>query len=255
MRRHFICFHPLEREILLRNGIGMERLKLEGNMRLSFSGERECIGYRGEEAHFECPNRAINTKQCSTCSFRDISRIYTVGDFSNYHHIEDELEKETYCVYLAGFGEDIVKCGITRKERLKERFLEQGADFGCCLMEMKGPAEVYGIEKRMQLNFGFANAVFMKQKTARLEFEHGKGRENFEKAVKKVRETGVFGEFLWEGEVIELEEKYPKVRRAEESDNIFGEVLGNKGALLFWKGEEGKEYFTNMKNKEGRFIE
>ncbi len=254
MRPHILSFRPLEMEMETRNGHNIEKTRLEGSMRLSFSVHRECIGYKSESSWHACPNSAINTKQCPTCSFRDISRIYTIGDFSNYPHMEKELEKEIYAIYLVAFGEDIIKCGITRKERLEERLAEQGADFGCAIFEVQGPEQVYEIEKRLQWNFDFANAVRVKEKIARLSFEKEKARENLEKAAEKVCSSRIFYDSAIEPKIFDLSWKYPSVTGAGESDKIEGQVFGSKGHLVFWRDFGGKEFFTNLKAQEGKFI-
>ena len=69
-----------------------------------------------------------------------MAKVYTVGDFTGFPEVYEEAKKEEYCLYLAQFGEDITKCGVTRKERFEERMREQGADFGSIIAAFIGPA-------------------------------------------------------------------------------------------------------------------
>jgi len=138
---------------------------------VDFGGQLACIGYRTPETYLPCANRAIHTRQCPTCSARDVAKAYTVGDFSGYPELYKEAIGEEYCLYLAQFGTDITKCGVTRHERFGERMREQGADFGCVVALFKGPDKIYNAESALQSRFSFANAVRLAQKMQRLSFD------------------------------------------------------------------------------------
>jgi len=220
---------------------------------IDFSGRRSCIGYRTGEGYQPCPNGAINVNQCPTCSHRDIARCYTVGDFSAYPELYQEAKKEEYCLYLAGFGEDIVKCGVTRKERFEERMREQGADFGCIVAVQTGPDGIYGAEEALQARFGFANSVRLAEKMRRLVFDKDAARENFQNAVELVEGSGALPDFS--PRIVDFSQCYPRLSSPQQAYSVLGEILGAKGEILLFKSESGREFAVNMRAKSGHFFE
>jgi len=218
-----------------------------------FSERLSCIGFRTPEKYCACRNSAIHIRQCPTCAALDVSRAYTVGDFSGYPQLYEEAKKEEYCLYLAGFGEDIVKCGVTRKERFEERMLEQGADFGCLDGIFTGPDEVYGAESAIQSRFSFNNAVRLAQKIRRLEFDFGAARENFSSAVELVKGSGVLPEIS--SSIIDFSPHYPRVHSPQQTYSILGEILGAKGEILLFKSDSAKHFAVNMRQQVGAFLQ
>ena len=114
-------------ELLLAEPSGFETLKLSPGRSFSFElvNERRCTGYApapGERA--PCPEfREINSgSQCSECRGKDIYSDYVRGDE------QADLEGD-FSVYLAQISEK-VKVGVTRSEKIPERWIEQGADYG-----------------------------------------------------------------------------------------------------------------------------
>jgi hypothetical protein len=227
-------------------------LELSGFCDIDFSGRLSCIGYRTPESYLPCANSAIHTRQCPTCAARDVSKAYTVGDFSGYPTLYEEAKTEEYCLYLAGFGSDIVKCGVTRKERFSERMREQGADFGCIAAVFMGPDEIYGAEAAVQSRFNYSNSVRIAQKMRRLEFDEGKGRGNFESAVELLRASSLLPDFS--PRIEQFSQSYPPVKRAQEAHSILGEILGAKGEILFFRSEGGRHFAVNMRQKVGMFF-
>ena len=220
---------------------------------INFSSHRACIGYRTSETYIACPNTALHVRQCPTCSARDIARVYTVGDFSGFPEVYEEAKKDEYCLYLAQFGGDITKCGVTRLERFEERMREQGADFGCVIASFKGPDEVYGAEETIQSRFSFANAVRLQQKLARLVFDKGTASENFKSSVEMVRTSGVLPDF--EPHILDFSPFYPKLHSPHRTYSVLGSILGAKGEILLFKSEGGKEFAVNMREQVASFFE
>jgi hypothetical protein len=227
-------------------------LELEGRQDIVFSDRLSCIGFRTPDGYCRCPNRAIHTRQCPTCSALDISRAYTKGDFSGYPSLYEEAKKQEYVLYLAGFGEDIVKCGVTRAERFEHRMREQGADFGAIVAKYIGPDEIYKAETALQSRFNFSNAVRLAQKMRRLEFDSGFARDNFSAHVELVRSSGVLPDFKMA--VRDFSEFYPRVKGAKETQSILGDILGAKGEILLFKSEHGRHFAVNMRHKVGTFF-
>ena len=144
---HLLRFYSGEGKPTLLSRVDEDVIPVELQLRkqedIDFSAKKACIGFRTPEGYQPCVNSAINVGQCPSCSGRDMARAYTVGDFSGFPKLYEEAKKEEYCLYLAGFGEDIVKAGVTRKERFEERMREQGADFGCIVAAYTGPDAIY----------------------------------------------------------------------------------------------------------------
>ncbi len=253
--RHLIRFYSGgEKPTMLFRAQGGEvgTLEMEGAQDINFSGRVACIGYKAPDGYHECRNSAIHTRQCPTCSALDMSRAYTKGDFSGYPELHDKAMQEQYCLYLAGFGEKIVKCGVTRKERFELRMREQGADFGCMVAQFTGPDEVYHAEAAVQSRFLFSNAVRISQKLRMLEFDKGVARENFAGHVELVRNSGAVPEFT--PNILDFSSYYPRAKKPQETHTIIGEVLGAKGEILLFKSGLGKHFAVNMRKQVGSFF-
>jgi len=231
----------------------VETSPLSGLEDLSFSPRRACIGWKSPGSHHVCANSAINIRQCPTCAAMDVSRAYTVGDFSGYPALYKEASDEEYALYLAAFGEDIIKCGVTRSERFLERMREQGADFGCIVAKFQGPDMVYSAEAQLQSRFMFSNSVRLAQKIRRLDFDSQAARENFASSLELVRSSGVLPDFS--PGIIDLSGHYPRVHSPHISDSVLGKILGAKGELLFFRSEFGSDYVVNMRGHVGHFFE
>ncbi|MDA5286119.1 MULTISPECIES: DUF2797 domain-containing protein [unclassified Streptomyces] len=94
--------------------------------RLAFTalGERRCLGVRRAGRRTPCPTGQavpgrIGNAQCPECARLD--RSFSVAADTN------AADPRPYRVYLAWFGPDTVKVGITAEERGPARLLEQGA--------------------------------------------------------------------------------------------------------------------------------
>jgi hypothetical protein len=227
-------------------------LVLEGFEDISFSGSVACIGYRSPKGYRPCPNHAINVRQCPTCAGLDISRAYTVGDFSGQSELYAKAQEEEYALYLAGFGEDILKCGVTRKERFESRMREQGADFGCIISVFKGPDRIYMAEHEVQARFNFSNSVRLAQKMRRLQFDYKAARDNFSSAVRMVSASGIVPDS--EKSTMEFSQFYPRVENVHEEGAVMGKILGAKGEILLYSSD-GNDYAVNMRKKVGTFFE
>jgi len=254
MMRHLLRFYSgvAKPTVVFRLDGEVGTLELAGSLDISFSERPACIGYRAPDGFHECKNSAIHTRQCPTCSALDMSRAFTKGDFSGYPSLYEEAKKEEYALYLAGFGQDIVKCGVTRKERFRHRMLEQGADFGCIISTFLGPDQIYSAEEAVQSRFMLSNAVRISQKMRRLEFDHSLARENFSSTVELVQNSGALPDFA--PDIIDFSSHYPRVKKAEETHTIIGEVLGAKGEILLFKSGLGRHFAINMRRQVGTFF-
>lgn len=252
---HFLRFYSGEGAptILCREETGIAQLELSGEEDISFSERRSCIGYRAPDGYHACPNGAINIKQCPMCANLDMARAFTVGDFTGYPELYEQAKKEKYALYLAGFGEDIVKCGVTRKERFPERMREQGADFGCVVAEFVGPDKIYDAEHAIQSRFDFANSVRLEQKMRRLMFDHSMASQNFRSSVELVASSGAVPDFT--PEIFDFAPHYPRISDIHRADSILGRILGAKGEILIFRSQGGREFAMNMRKPVGLFFE
>ncbi|MDE1798499.1 MAG: DUF2797 domain-containing protein [Candidatus Micrarchaeota archaeon] len=222
--------------------------------RFSFSPQRVCTGYKTDTSRHPCSNRAVHVKQCPACSFKDVARVYTVGDFSLYPHLHEQLDEEKYVLYLAQFGADITKLGLTRRSRVTDRWREQGADLAVAIMEFDGPDDAYPAESFIQNMHDVAGAVRGSQKIKRISFDQGKARAKLEAALASLR-TDPKLESNWdESPILDLSPFYPQVSNPEIVDFVGGTVLGAKGGWLFYAGPSGQHYGVDMHEKTGKFL-
>jgi len=252
--RHLIRFYSGEAKptLFFRENGEFGTLELSGIQDINFSERLACIGYKAPDGYHECRNNAIHTRQCPTCAALDMSRAYTKGDFSGYPELHDKAMQEEYVLYLAGFGEKIIKCGVTRKERFESRMREQGADFGCVIAQFAGPDAIYNAEASVQSRFLFSNSVRISQKLRILEFDKSAARENFAEHVELVRGSGALPDFT--PVIRDFSEFYPRAKHAQETHTIIGEILGAKGEILLFKSGLGKDFAVNMRKKVGTFF-
>ena len=189
---------------------GFEKIELSPGRSFSFElvDQRRCTGYApspGERA--PCPEfRKISSgSQCPECRGKDIYSGYVRGDE------QTDLEGD-FSVYLAQIS-DTVKVGVTRSEKIPERWIEQGADFGVEILQ--------GLEARVALeneseisSNGLTERVRKNQKVpAALEpelLEQKMKEHDFEGKIVNVQELTVYDEMqtksfrrsgLFEGEL------------------------------------------------------
>ncbi|MFH1095214.1 MAG: DUF2797 domain-containing protein [Candidatus Micrarchaeota archaeon] len=232
-----------------------EELELCGEHYFSFSPSRACIGYKGDGDWHSCANRAMNVRQCPQCQYKDVARVYTVGDFSLYPHLHDTLSAEKYIIYLAQFGADITKVGLTRRSRLDARWREQGADFAAAILEFDGPDDAYPAEQLLQNSLDVVGAVRGTQKFKRLHFEREKAKAKLARAVQAIQSDVKFDSYRAECQITELAAHYPAVSNPEPVDFVGGRILGAKGAWLFFEGPSGQHYGVDMHSQVGHFVQ
>ncbi|MEM4215877.1 MAG: DUF2797 domain-containing protein [Candidatus Anstonellales archaeon] len=232
--------------LLLKNSDGIQSFSLELNKKISIEFlEKKCIGYRGVSGFFPCPNDAINTKQCPTCRFRDISKVYTRLDTSGYEGMEEIFKNRMVSIYLASFG-PLVKVGVS--ENVERRVYEQGADFWAEIMRMKAE-EAYSMEQIIKERFGIPDAVHSRKKISVLCSDENP----LPGVIEKMRSDELISPYLKES--ISLKRNiftFPKNPRSSKKD-ISGKISGWKGQFLFFS-DGGENFFADMKAKEGFLI-
>lgn len=162
---------------------GYSRLRLEPGSRLSFQvlRGRYCTGYirlsgrrgRGGAVDFwrerrRCPQEAEVSRgtQCPSCAANDVVRPCLRCDGGScvaHPELSRVCGSETYYVYLATFGGETVKAGVSNGRRVVKRWVEQGANAAIRVLVGNG-REARRYERRIQEDLGALNHVFSGQK-------------------------------------------------------------------------------------------
>jgi hypothetical protein len=218
--------------------------EMKGFWSVSRSGEKACIGYADMEGRKPCPHGERGMMQCPLCAYKDIARVHTRLDFTGYEEVAEQFLNRPYSIYLVSFG-DLVKCGVTKRERVAERVKEQGADFFVEIMRLENGKDTYEMEALLQNEYGFRNAI---RNDTKLKLLGKENREPLEKALGLLKGSVAFGEFVVEGAKVEKLE-YDIPSSFEVADELEGKIIGAKGQLLFF--ENGSAKVVNMKKMNG----
>ncbi len=272
MLGHLISFLPKTSGLIFWKGeevCGIDLVGMETSIR--FSDYVLCTGYRtlaeeGKEfqAYNKCRHRMRGWKQCSHCRELDISRVYTRLDFTGFEEMEAEYVDQEFSVYVAQFGDSILKCGVTRSERVEERTHEQGADFWVELMRFSNGEDAYRAETELQQRFGLRNFVRNDTKLNLLT-EHAISKKPLSKIAIEAKlaeikskiesDPGASGAgdlnnfVLCKSEIVE--NNYPVPESFEISHSIDGKVIGSKSRMLFYE-KGGKNFLVPMYESLGR---
>jgi len=234
----------------MRNGSETSESVLEGAMSVRFSAERYCIGYMDEEEWVQCDDRMRGVAQCPKCRSLDISNVFSKLDFSAYPEMEDEYVDQDFSVYLAQFGNDLIKCGVTKSERLPRRTMEQGADFWAEIMRFDDGRQAYEAEMRIQRRFELCNAVRNSTKLALIGKATSPAR--LESVIKSAKcDKALPIQNL--AEALVHENRYYNPIKPVVSLKVDGEIKGSKSKLLFYM-KDGKDFVVDMSKNSGRFF-
>ncbi len=257
MLGHLISFRSNPERILFWKKDELCEFPLLGKcLNIRFSDSILCTGYQDLDNHFRCPHGIRGRKQCAHCRNRDILKVYTRLDFEGYEAMREEYVHQDFSVYLAQFGDSLIKCGVTRSERVEERTHEQGADFWIELLRFHNGEEAYGAETALQQRFGLKNFVrnstklelLGKKKTkAALEAKIKEIKNELEPNARAFADIEAF--FCHESEI--RENAYPVPQSFGVSYSIDGTITGSKAQMLFYE-KEGKHFVVPMNESVGR---
>lgn len=130
--------------------------------------QRYCTGWRdistGER--FVCPDHhLIDTKyeQCSSCQKRTgfNPAFYHATSVSSQ---QEARNQEPHILYLAHFGKDVIKVGISHAKRGRSRLLEQGARSAIILEELSSAHIARHYEERIARLHGFSETIQQRKK-------------------------------------------------------------------------------------------
>ncbi len=249
MQNHLIYFYssPSPRMTLWQDD-ELKDIELSGEFNADFSFDKKCVGYQTEHGWHKCKYNKSGTKQCFGCLYKDISRVYTRLDFTGYEHIKEEISKQNFSIYLAAFGDSIIKCGVTRTERVDTRTMEQGADYFVELMRFDNAEDAYSTEHSLQNTFGFKNAVRVDRKM-KIALAGKFDDELLRNSVEQVAASDEFSNLVHSKEIRKLHYSTPK--HFDVATDVGGEVVCSKASLLFYK-KDGNYFCVNMKKNEGK---
>ncbi|MFH0817379.1 MAG: DUF2797 domain-containing protein [Candidatus Micrarchaeota archaeon] len=248
--RHIISFYSHKTpKMVIREENEASELELTGPISFDLSFNRYCVGYTRFDKRYPCPDEALSdSNQCPHCRRLEISCASCRGDVCLFGHSECALGG--HYIYLASFGE-LVKAGVTKKERIHERLIEQGADFGGVIAKAKDGFIARSVEALIQHQFGFRNAVRTSEKFKLLGIEKKTSKKSLESAIEKISQMKFPG--IEVGELRDLSIFYPQLSEKPVLDNLLeGDVLGAKGNLLFIERSGIK--VIDMKKNVGKYI-
>lgn len=224
---------------------------------MKFSDSVLCTGYQTLDTgnpklktYSRCPHRLKGRKQCNHCRHRDISKVYTRLDFEGYEEMREDYTHQEFSVYLAAFGNEIIKCGVTRSGRVEVRTHEQGADYWAELMRFENAEEAYDAEIELQNRFSLGNFVRNDTKLGLL--GKPKSPEALENKIKEIKSSDIFekrgSDFC--GSAIR-ENHYPVPDKFDIAYSVDGLVTGSKSQLLFYE-KDGNHFVVPMYRMIGR---
>lgn len=114
-------------ELKVYDGDNISELDL-GILNINVSKEKTCVGTLQDD-YAPCPNGATVSifSQCQRCASTWIPRLECIFEPSGCESCSSDFCEKEHSVYLAFLGK-YPKIGMTRKARLKQRLIEQGAD-------------------------------------------------------------------------------------------------------------------------------
>lgn len=210
------------------------------NQKLSFRiGKRFCVGYFKNGVRHPCPERREVTHgyQCEICRRLDDSLpcVQCVGFCRNLKK-RAECMRQTYYIYLATFG-DILKVGISNEARLKQRLVEQGADFGVKLFKVVDGAVARREEQKIKRILGIVDRVRGDEKHKKLPSSEI-GIEKIKTALEILKKY-----YSIKQEIFDLRKYYnlkpikTQFITIEEGILIKGKVVSVKGNLILMENE------------------
>lgn len=257
-----VGFSEIEEPILLfqDNDIFTEMHPIGESFTLTFdTSQRHCTGWRditsGER--FSCPDhQQIDSKyeQCAACQQR-------TGFNPAFYHAksvspqQEARNSEPHILYLAHFGEGIIKVGISHAKRGRARLLEQGARTAIILDELSSAHIARHYEAKIAALSGFLETVQLRKKADLLSRPYDRDvaiRELL--AAKASIETTISITFN-KSDIASLDSIYfpsqiPNLINAHDTTDkqlISGTCIGQIGSLLFAQQADSVYYLPLKK--------
>jgi len=239
------------------------RIPLEPGSHLSFKvlKKRFCIGFaRLSSKTYEkfaldswkelspCPHGTEVKRgiRCRRCTLSDVTRVCYLCSGEECHAPPETrrvCEERVAYVYLASFGEERIKAGVSQGRRIQKRWIEQGADVARRVLVGNG-REVRRFEKRIQDELGALRQVKAEQKinvmksnldlgkpVRLLNVLEGKVHEKFPEAHHFHEEPQILSPYY----LLHNLDRRPLELKIREGLEVSGQVLGVKGPILLLK--------------------
>ncbi len=136
-------------------------------------GPRRCIGsVQSTGRQSKCPEGAIvkhGKRRCGPCRAMDVMDPCIRCDGRECAATEDRVNRcneAEYAVYLAIFNDKTLKVGVSSQRRLVTRWVEQGADFGIMIVEVKGGRKARQLEHALSMSPRVTRQVRTERKTS-----------------------------------------------------------------------------------------
>jgi hypothetical protein len=206
------------------------------NMKL---GKRFCTGYSKNGKRFPCPESRLvsSDRQCQMCKSLDhyLPCIQCSGLCTNLSARRNCME-ENYIIYLAAFG-PLMKVGISREQRIKQRLVEQGADFGATLTKIKDGRIARVYEQRIRRYLGITDRLRGTEKHPHMFSDPRICIKNINSSLAKLSDSS-FSSMLNAPEIFDLRENYnlldveSEMMKLEENSMIDGRIACVKGSIM-----------------------
>ena len=224
-------------------------IKPGAHLNWSFNGPKRCVGNIDSTGKMvRCPEDAIILRQgtrCGPCSAIDFYDPCIRCDGRTCGATEArkiQCDNSDYAVYVVIFNDSTLKIGVSSKNRVRLRWIEQGADFGGIVETITGGRKARRIEDRLGKRPNVTKVVRGERKIKSLQ-----ETLDFKIAQSIVNDFIVGIESIELGTKVELEElsefyslpaleikPTPWRKRSDPVDQrpLVGDVIGMKGSLL-----------------------
>lgn len=245
-----LCYEENFREIALEPGSPVSFRVLKGRFCTGFTSVSTDTGGNNREASWRVLNPCLERTQikhgtqCTRCASRDMMRscLLCNGLVCSAPMNVRKTCKDSVCyVYLASFGSNRIKAGVSQANRITKRWVEQGADMAKRVLRGNG-MEVRRYEKQVQDELGalrlFKGNEKMSIKRERSDLE--RPVHSFNVLEEKIHDT--FAEehhFHEELQILTPIYRLPEIKKrplpliVKEGIEVSGRILGVKGPILF----------------------
>lgn len=233
-------------------------------LRLQPLATRYCTGTYGEASkkHIPCPHQRqvkVPYQNCYPC-------FEAIGFNPAFYNVPQEqlslrqqvYNEEPHATYLAYFGPGIVKVGITRHTRVRQRWLEQGARAAVVLQVAPNAYQARELEARISTDFRIPERITGAQKKGLLNVPYSFSQATATLSQRSQVITKDLGLETPTHLVQDLQAHYfldTQPQTLLDADRrkqpIAGPVMGMVGDLLIYRSEE-RFWMASLKRQLGR---
>jgi uncharacterized protein DUF2797 len=246
------------------------------HLRLAVRGPRRCVGYwhASNQRRHRCPAGRVLTGgrggQCQDCERRGGGFYARTGILTEDNEHAAALRHEPHVAYLALFGRNLVKVGVTAEWRKLNRVLEQGAT--AALFFAAGDGEVIRrLEAELVRQAGLPDKVTLKQKLQLLweQPDQPAAQAVLDRCLETTRngctpqQRAVFSttpQFCYNLPSFNLDcaalaaGHLHLIRSVAEGDHLAGRIIGVVGCVVLLLGDDETPYALDARALQGYFI-